>query len=156
MLVQIEALLNSRPLCAMSTDPSDLSVLTPGHFLTLEPISALPDDDTSHLKLNRLDRWQHLQRLHQSFWARWHTEYLHTLQQRSKWLDPTQASAKVGTLVVIKNELTPPTKWSLGRIVELHPGSDGVARVASIHAKDGKHKRALVKLCPLPDPSLDH
>lgn len=33
LLVQIEACLNSRPLTPLSTDPLDLSVLTPGNFL---------------------------------------------------------------------------------------------------------------------------
>ncbi|KAG5879632.1 hypothetical protein JTB14_011529 [Gonioctena quinquepunctata] len=38
-----EAVLNSQPLCLMSTDPNDLSVLTPGHFLSLEPLTTIPD-----------------------------------------------------------------------------------------------------------------
>lgn len=151
VLVQIEALLNSRPLSPISNDPNDLSALTPGHFLTLEPISSLPDTDLSSLKLNTLTRWQLLQRLHQDFWSRWHMEYLHTLQQRGKWLNNDNfPPVQIGTMVVLKNETTPPSQWRLGRVVRLHPGTDGICRVVTIHTTNGDLKRPLVKLCPLP------
>lgn len=150
VLVQIEALLNSRPLCPVSSDPHDFSVLTPGHFLTLEPLTSLPSSDLSNLKLNRLSRWQLIQRLQHDFWRRWHCEYLNTLQQRTKWLNSEFPVISPGTLVLIKNNLTAPLKWHLGRIEKIHPGKDGVCRVATLRTSHGLMQRPLVKLCPLP------
>lgn len=155
LLTQIEALLNSRPLCPMSNDPNDLSVLTPGHFLTLEPLTSLPDPDLAHLNISKLNRFQFLQRCVQSFWKRWQLEYLHTLQQRSKWLNASHPIG-VGTIVLIKNDQTSPMKWLVGRIQKLYYGKDEVARVADVRTKNGVLKRALVKLCPLPSAELSN
>ncbi len=148
-LAQVEAVLNSRPLCAQSSDPNDLQPLTPGHFLTQKPLNSCPDPDLSHLKLNTLSRWQLVQRLNAEFWKRWKDEYLHTLQQRSKW---TQNPSKItlDQLVIIKHETKPPLHWALGRVVELHPGPDGHVRVVTLRTQQGLFKRPIVKLCPLP------
>jgi len=48
LLTQVEATLNSRPLCALSNDPDDFEALTPSHFLTLEPSTVLPDPKFVH------------------------------------------------------------------------------------------------------------
>lgn len=47
---QIEACMNSRPLSQLSNDPNDLLPLTPGHFLTGEPMVALPESDVRDIK----------------------------------------------------------------------------------------------------------
>jgi len=45
----------------------------------------------------------------------------------------------------------PPASWKLGLVMELHPGSDGVARVATLRTANGTHmRRPLIKLCRLP------
>lgn len=90
-------------------------MLTPGHFLTLEPLSVIPETDLQSLNMNHLNRWQLLQRLHQDFWTRWSQEYLHTLQQRGKWLK-SSTNPELGTVVLLKDNLLPRLS---GALVEL-------------------------------------
>jgi hypothetical protein len=39
-----------------------------------------------------------------------------------------------------------PQKWKPARVLILHPGPDGIARVATLKTADGEIKRPLVKL----------
>ncbi|XP_076379701.1 uncharacterized protein LOC143259842 [Megalopta genalis] len=124
ILAQIEAYLNSRPLHPLSSDPSDLNPLTPGHFLVGEALTTLPHADLTDIRQNRLNRFQLLQQTIQHFWRRWQRDYLHNLQQRHKWKQRHGNPLKVGDMVLIKEDNLPPLKWALGRVVELHPGQD--------------------------------
>lgn len=83
---QIEACINSRPISHISDDPSDITPLTPGHFLIGEAPITVPEETYLQTNTNRLSRWQITQRLLQDFWSRWSKEYLTNLQQRPKWL----------------------------------------------------------------------
>ncbi|XP_045454347.1 uncharacterized protein LOC123663725 [Melitaea cinxia] len=150
LFVQIESILNSRPLYPLSSDPNDLTVLTPGHFLTLEPLTAVPDEDHTNTKLHRLNRWQLLQSFHQNFWSRWKHEYLNSLTERAKWTKESKPLS-VGSMVIIKDDNRIPLQWSLGRVVDLHFGADGIARSAVVKTSQNHlTHRPLVKLCPLP------
>lgn len=126
MLTRVELCLNSRPLSPLSDDPSDLILLTPAHFLIGDTLAALPQEDFINVNKNRLDRYQHLQQLVQHFWSRWQTEYLHQSQTRNKWNDPSIDRFKTGTLVIVREDHSPPLKWSMTRITEVHPEKYGV------------------------------
>lgn len=149
LLIQIEAILNSRPLTPISSDSNDLIFLTPGHFLIGTPITSYPESSLEKLPINRLSRWQYVQQLQQRFWRRWSREYLHQCQQRNKW-ETQNASIHVGQMVILKEDNTPPLSWSLGKIQEIHLGDDNVARVATVRTANGIYKRPITRLCLLP------
>ncbi|XP_047535030.1 uncharacterized protein LOC125075608 [Vanessa atalanta] len=149
VLVQIESILNSRPLSPISSDPNDLTPLTPGHFLVGRPLTALPTSSLINVNPNRLQRWELVEQLRQNFWIRWQKEYVSELQQRTKW-KTSKGDLKEGTMVVIKDDALPPLKWSLGRVRRVFPGPDGVNRVADIETTKGLTRRAFNKICPLP------
>ncbi len=145
LLCKIESCLNSRPLCALSADPTDVDALTPGHFLIGEAINAIPEPDCRMVKENRLDYWNLVRQKSQHFWDRWATEYLTSLQQRFKWKHKRD-NMQVGDLVVIRDELMPLTKWKLGRIIKTHPGKDGLVRSVTLKTATGESTRPITKL----------
>lgn len=150
VLAQIEACLNSRPLTPISNDPNDFQVLTPGHFLIGSPLTTTLDENYQKSPANRLSQWQHLQQMTQHFWKRWSKEYLHQLQQRSKWKTRHAELLQPGTMVLVQDDLLPPLCWPLGRILETFPGADGLVRSASVKTANNTVKRAINKLCILP------
>lgn len=148
VLTQVEAVLNSRPLSPMSTDPHDYQPLCPAHFLVGRPLTAPVCEDLTDNSPHSLSRYQRVEQIRQHFWSRWSTEYISEMQTRTKWKS-RQADLKPDTLVLIKDDHAPPLKWCLGRIINTVPGSDGVARVADIQTEKGIIRRAFSKICPL-------
>ncbi|KOC58649.1 hypothetical protein WH47_05043, partial [Habropoda laboriosa] len=61
---EIEAILNSRPLTSLSSDPNDFNPLTPAHFLIGGPLTSIPEHDFRDTDVSRLSTWQHVQRVH--------------------------------------------------------------------------------------------
>ncbi|VEN44957.1 unnamed protein product [Callosobruchus maculatus] len=148
LCIQIEGILNSRPISPMSSDPDDLLPLTPSHFLIGRSLEDIPEPDFTSLPTNRLSNYQHLCQLQQHFWERWSKEYVSQLQQRYKW-KRNCADLQVGQLVLIKESGQPPLRWKLGRVLNLIPGNDGICRVATLKTSTGIVRRALNRLCIL-------
>ncbi|XP_026744728.1 uncharacterized protein LOC113506069 isoform X1 [Trichoplusia ni] len=151
-LTHIEAVLNSRPLTPLSSDPNDFSALTPFHFLIGRPFLTVPHPQVTAANITTLDRWKRIQYIRQHFWGRFHNEYTSLLQAKSKWFR-SRGEVKEGTLVLIKDKAAPPLLWSLGRVTKTYPGVDGITRVAELKTKRGTIRRAFNCICPLP---VDH
>ncbi|XP_015121724.1 uncharacterized protein LOC107044378 [Diachasma alloeum] len=70
VLIQVEACLNSRPICPISDDPDDLQVLTPGYILIGEPIQLIPEPSIIDKNSSKLQRWNPVAQSTQQFWSR--------------------------------------------------------------------------------------
>lgn len=150
VLCEIESILNSRPLTPFSEDPNDLTFLTPGHFLIGTALNSCPYSDLLHVNENRLIRWERVEQLRQHFWHRWSLEYLHHLQGRSKWRFNKGEQLQLNQMVLVKQPGLAPMQWMIGRIEDVHTGSDGVARSAKVRTARGLFIRPLSKLAILP------
>lgn len=149
LLVQIEAVLNSRPLCPLTEDPEDFTAITPAHFLIGEALVTIPEPSLIEKKVSHLSRWQLIRQTFESFWNHWQKDYLQRHQSIYKW-NRTSDQITTGTLVLVVDERYPPSKWPLGRILETHPGKDGNVRIVTVRTQTSTFRRPIVKICPLP------
>lgn len=150
LLVQIEAVLNSRPLCPLTNNPNEYNYLTPGHFLVHRPLVAPPEKCYDIDKKTPLERWNHIQAISQRFARLWKRDYLQKLQHRPKGLTTT-IHYKKGDLVMLIDDNAAPTSWPTVIIEDTHPGQDGVVRVVTLRTPMGKiFKRPVTKIRFLP------
>ncbi|XP_075151482.1 uncharacterized protein LOC142225579 [Haematobia irritans] len=149
LLARIEACLNSRPISPCSQEPTDLSALTPGHFLIGSPLLVPIDPSTHENPMSIVNRWQRLKVIHQHFCLRWKEEYLKELHKRNKWKRPTE-NLQENTMVVIREENLPPNCWRLGRVKKVYTGTDNRVRVAEVVTQKGMVTRPITKLVILP------
>nr|XP_041630847.1 uncharacterized protein LOC121502101 [Drosophila kikkawai] len=83
-LVEVEALLNSRPIASPGNDLNDGEVLTPGHLLIGQALLSLPHESGTGVIFSKagceyLRRWRMLSALKQLFWDSWSKDYLVSL-----------------------------------------------------------------------------
>ena len=55
----------------------------------------------------------------------------------------------VGDIVVLQESGTIPTKWPLGRVLEIHPGKDKLVRVVTVKTSQGIYMRPVTKIAVL-------
>ena len=106
---------------------------------------ALPDHTTITNSMNFNNRYKLLNQMRDDFWTRWHREYLQYMGQLTKW-NKEQPNIKVGSMVLIKSENSPPSRWPIARVNELHPGKDNIVRVATVKTATSTFVRSIVKL----------
>lgn len=74
-------------------------------------------------------------------------EYLTSLNRYNQWNCSTK-NIQINDIVLLKDGIVP-TQWPMARIVDVHPGKDGLVRVATIRTLKGTYKRPISKLALL-------
>lgn len=149
LIIEIEAIVNSRPMWSIPSRTDEFEALTPGHFIMFKAPNTLPEPNIDHIPRNRLNQYQYLQRLRSDFWRLWSQEYISTLQNRKKWRE-TQPNVQPGQIVLVSEDTEQPSQWSLGKIVAVHPGKDGLVRAADVYCRSKTLSRPIHKLSLLP------
>ena len=150
LFVEIEHMVNSRPLTHVSTDPRDREALTPNHFLI--------GSSSGYLRLDRYEMetvtprkyFEIVQNAAKCFWKRWIREYLPTLLPRKKWHE-NELPLKVGDIVQILDYQAPRNEWRTGEISEVYPAEDGVVRVAKVQVGKQEYTRPTRRLIKIVD-----
>ena len=137
-----ERLLNSRPITYVSSDPNDLSPLTPSHFLVGEIGGPFAPEALDHEQTyNPRKRWHRVQQLVGQFWKRWRKEFLPSLNVRKKWFHPRH-NLKEGDVVLIVEPNASRREWPLGHVIEAYLGDDGLVRVVKVKVKNKEYLRS--------------
>ena len=148
-LLEVEAMVNGRPLTYVSSDSTDFEPLTPNHLLLgCANVNTSPAV-VSPRELNSRRRWRQSQVLAEHFWKRWRQEYVPTLLSRHKWLLKTR-NLRVGDVVLMMESDTPRGFWPLARVVKVFPGDDDAVRSVELRsAGGGTYHRPVAKVCLL-------
>lgn len=149
VLIEVEGILNSKPLGYTSSNIADIDPVTPNYLLMGRPDSSLPPVVYPDTKLMGRRRWRQSQVLADQFWSSFVRYYLPTLQSRNKWHSEVRNISN-GDVVMVVDPQVPRALWLVGKVMKIFPGSDGCIRAAEIQINDKIYTRPVARLIPLP------
>ncbi len=149
VLLEVEAILNSKPLGYVSSDVADTDPVTPNSLLMGRPDGSLPQVIYPESELLSRRPWRHSQVLADNFWSRFIRNYLPGLQTRQKWQSsPPDITEKM--VVMIVDPQMPRALWPVGHVIKTHHSSDGHVRSADVDIKGQVYTRPVARLVILP------
>ncbi len=149
VLIEIEGILNSKPLGYTSSDISDIDPITPNCFLIGRRDASLPQAMYKDSGVLSRCRWRHSHLLADHFWRHFIKYYLPSLQVRQKW-KMDKGNLQIGDVVMIVDPQLPQALWPVGKISEVHPGADDRVRSATVQVERRTYTRPVARLVKLP------
>ena len=158
LVVEVETILNDRPLTHVSPDLNDPEPLTPAHLLHGHRIVSLPYEEVEEQELEDptfgnftdVNKQAQLQSfLLGQFRSRWRHEYLTSLREYHRASGSNRQQIKPGDVVLIHDDNSNRLNWRMAVIEELMRGKDNLVRAAKIRTTQGRTNRPIAKLVPL-------
>lgn len=152
VLLQIEDIINSRPLTHVPASPNDAFPITPNLLIKLHAGYPLIDADEKpggeEKDLRKMIKSS--RQIVQQFMRRWLREYLPIIT-RAPASGKGKASIKEGDFVIYCDPTINPSKWERGIVQVAYAGRDKIARVADIKLLSGVilEKRSAYRLAKL-------
>ncbi|XP_076135495.1 uncharacterized protein LOC143118304 [Alosa pseudoharengus] len=150
VLIEVEGIMNSKPLGYLSSNAADSDPVTPNLLLMGRRDASLPQAMFANSKLLGRRKWRHSQMLADHFWTRFIRDYLPNLQPRGKWLKEVQ-NLEVGRTVLILDPQLPRASWPTGRVTAVTAGRDGRVRSADVQVGSQTYTRPVSRLMILPE-----
>ncbi|XP_022519806.2 uncharacterized protein LOC111190345 [Astyanax mexicanus] len=149
VLVEVEGIINSKPLGYTSSDIADPDPITPNMLLMGRRDPSLPQVIYAETEILSRRRWRQCQALIDQFWTKYIKSYLPSLQIRSKW-HQEKDNLTIGTVVMIVDQQLPRAMWPVGLVTAVVPGADGRIRTVKVQVKDRIYTRPVARLIKLP------
>lgn len=118
VLIEIEGMLNSKPLGYTSSEVADPDPVTPNCLLMGRRDASLPQVVYDGPDTLGQRRWRHSQILADHFWHHFLRYYLPGLQARQKWRTES-ANLQVGDVVMIVDNQLPRALWPVGKVSQV-------------------------------------
>ena len=147
LLIEVEAIVNSRPMITETINEAQSHVpLSPSNLPTMKSkVVMLPPGNFGLADAYCRKRWRRTQHIVNEYWARWHKEFIQTLQERKPYRSKRRNFQK-GDIVLLKADYNR-NNWPFARIIETFPDKHGIMRTIKLRLGDavGAEQRELVQ-----------
>ena len=159
LVVEIESMLNDRPLTYVNSDLQDPQPLSPSHLLygrRIQQFSHMLKDseevnDSSYVA-DSMELRKGVNRLTQLigyFSSQWKKEYLISLREFYKMTRQNKKMISEGDVVIVHEDNKPRTQWRLTIVEKPIKGNDDQVRATHIRTSTHSTTRSVAKLYPL-------
>ena len=158
VLIEVESVVNARPLTYIEDDQDGLSyTLSPSHLLHGRRITRLPNSGhfdivSTHSALTK--KYKHQRKLLSQFTQLWRKHYLLSLRETHAVKHKVLSGGvpiSVGDVIIMKDDLMKRVFWKLGIMKELVKGRDSQVRAALVKVPNSSKllRRSITHLIPV-------